>query len=215
MVKGIGNRKYKPLMLIDEVLEEGAENIEEYASIRSIVNQTLPLLLICVFSGLFAGIVLAGMEDLLEALPGLLVLVPAILDTRGNIYGAFGSRLGSALHQGLIQPELKMDKNLTHSIAAALGNGVIISIVTAVIAHYVLLALGRDSIGVIPLTAISLMAGVISGLMLTAFVLVFIFAGYKRGVDPDNISGPVATTAGDVFAMLALFMAAEIVLGVM
>ncbi len=207
---------------IDEVLKEGTEDpkgyveeyIEEYVSVSSILKQILPLLLIGVFSGLFAGIVLTGMEASLKALPGLLVLVPAILDTRGNIYGAFGSRLGSALHQGMIQPELNKDKNLIHSIAAALALGGIISIVMAVIAYYVLLVLGRESIGILPLTMISLIAGVASGLLLTMFVLIITFAGYRRGIDPDNISGPVATTAGDVFAILALFMAAEIVLGV-
>ena len=191
-------------------MPEGDEYLEEYASLSSIVEQTLPLLLICVMLGLFAGVILGGMKSSLEALPGLLVLVPAILATRGNIFGAFGSRLGSALHQGLIRPELKRDNNLMHSITAALGEGVIMSIVVAVIAHYVILALGRDSIGIIPLTAISLIAGVVSGIVLTVLILVLAFAGYKRGIDPDNITGPIATTVGDLLAMLALFMAAEV-----
>ncbi|MDD2666106.1 MAG: magnesium transporter [Methanocellales archaeon] len=194
-------------------MPEGDQYLEKYASVSSIVKQTLPLLVICVILGLFAGVVLGGMKASLEALPGLLVLVPAILDTRGNIFGAFGSRLGSALHQGLILPELERDDNLMHSIAAALGEGVIISIVLAVIAHYVILALGRDSIGIIPLTAISLIAGVVSGIVLTGLIILLAFAGYNKGIDPDNITGPIATTAGDVLAMLALFMAAEIVLG--
>ncbi len=194
-------------------MPEDDDYLEEYASVYPIVKQTLPLLVICVILGLFAGVVLGGMKASLEALPGLLVLVPAILDTRGNIFGAFGSRIGSALHQGLILPELNRDNNLMHSIAAALGEGVIISIVLAVIAHYVILALGRDSIGIIPLTAISLIAGVVSGIVLTGLIILLAFAGYKKGIDPDNITGPIATTAGDVLAMLALFMAAEIVLG--
>ncbi|MDD4898509.1 MAG: magnesium transporter [Methanocellales archaeon] len=194
-------------------MPEVDQYLEKYTSVSSIVKQTLPLLVICVILGLFAGVVLGGMKASLEALPGLLVLVPAILDTRGNIFGAFGSRLGSALHQGLILPELKRDKNLMHIIAAALGEGVIISIVLAVIAHYVILALGRDSIGIIPLTAISLIAGVVSGIVLTGLIILLAFAGYKKGIDPDNITGPIATTAGDVLAMVALFMSAEIVLG--
>ncbi|MDD2778072.1 MAG: magnesium transporter [Methanocellales archaeon] len=194
-------------------MPEVDQYLEKYTSVSSIVKQTLPLLVICVILGLFAGVVLGGMKASLEALPGLLVLVPAILDTRGNIFGAFGSRLGSALHQGLILPELKRDKNLMHIIAAALGEGVIISIVLAVIAHYVILALGRDSIGIIPLTVISLIAGVVSGIVLTGLIILLAFAGYKKGIDPDNITGPIATTAGDVLAMVALFMSAEIVLG--
>ncbi|MFC1787243.1 magnesium transporter [Halobacteriota archaeon] len=188
--------------------------LEDYASVSSIVKQTLPLLLICVMLGLLAGVVLGGMKSSLEALPGLLVLVPAILATRGNIFGAFGSRLGSALHQGLIRPELKRDNNLMHSIAAALVEGVIMSVFLATVAHYVILMLERESIGIIPLTAISLIAGVVSGMVLTVFIIVLAFAGYRRGIDPDNITGPIATTVGDLLAMLALFMAAEVILGV-
>lgn len=188
--------------------------LEDYASVSSIVKQTLPLLLICVMLGLLAGVVLGAMKSSLEALPGLLVLVPAILATRGNIFGAFGSRLGSSLHQGLIRPELKRDNNLMHSIAAALVEGVIMSVFLATVAHYVILVLERESIGIIQLTAISLIAGVVSGMVLTVFIIVLAFAGYRRGIDPDNITGPIATTVGDLLAMLALFMAAEVILGV-
>ncbi|NYT00730.1 MAG: hypothetical protein GKB99_03270 [Methanocellales archaeon] len=195
-------------------MTEGDEYLGEYASVYSIVKQTLPLLLICVILGLLAGVVLGAMESSLEALPGLLVLVPAILATRGNIFGAFGSRLGSALHQGLIRPELKRDNNLIHSIAAALVEGVIMSIFLATVAHYVILMLERESIGIIPLIAISLIAAVVSGIVLTVFIIVLAFAGYKRGIDPDNITGPIATTVGDLLAMIALFMAAEVILGV-
>ena len=195
-------------------MPEDDDYLEDYASVYSIVKQTLPLLLICVMLGLFAGVVLGGMESSLEALPGLLVLVPAILATRGNIFGVFGSRLGSALHQGLIRPEMKRDNNLMHIIVAAIGEGVIMSIFLAIIAHYVILALGRDSIGIIPLASIALIAGLVSGIVLALLIVVLAFAGYRRGMDPDNITGPIATTAGDLLAMLALFMAAEIVLGV-
>jgi mgtE-like transporter len=209
-------------MPIDDVLE-GVEDskeyveeyIEEYASVCSVVKQTLPLLLICVMSGLFAGVVLEGMESSLKALPGLLVLVPAILDTRGNIFGAFGSRLGSALHQGLVQPELTRDKNLIHSTAAALGEGAIMSIMMAVIVYYVMLVLGRECIGLLPLMLVSVLTWAMSGVILTVLVILLTFAGYRRGIDPDNISGPIVTSAGDVFAMLALFIATKIVLGVM
>ncbi len=195
-------------------MPEDDDYLEEYASVYSIVKQTLPLLLICVMLGLLAGIALGGMKSSLEALPGLLVLVPAILATRGNIFGAFGSRLGSALHQGLIRPEMSRDENLMRIIAAALVEGAIMSIFMAVVAHYVILVLGRESIGIIPLAAIALIAGLVSGIVLALLIIVLAFAGYRRGIDPDNITGPIATTAGDLLAMLALFMAAEIVLGV-
>jgi len=43
---------------------------------------------------LLAGLALGSMTHTLTTLPGLLVLVPAAIGMRGNIFGALGSRLG-------------------------------------------------------------------------------------------------------------------------
>ena len=66
-------------------------------------REALPVLSVSALGGLFAGLVLGGMSAELQRIQGLLVLVPALLATRGNVYGSLGARLGSALHQGLIE----------------------------------------------------------------------------------------------------------------
>ena len=42
---------------------------------------------------LVASITLASITDTLKALPGLLILIPAILGMRGTVFGAIGARL--------------------------------------------------------------------------------------------------------------------------
>src|SRR6266704_7041096 len=49
---------------------------------------------------LVAGLTLGAITGTLESLPGLLVLVPAAIGMRGNIFGGLGSRLGTAIHTG-------------------------------------------------------------------------------------------------------------------
>ena len=49
---------------------------------------------------LIAGLTLGSITGTLDALPGLLVLVPAAIGMRGNVFGALGSRLGTAVHTG-------------------------------------------------------------------------------------------------------------------
>src|SRR6267378_7576524 len=49
---------------------------------------------------LLAGLTLGSITGTLESLPGLLVLVPAAIGMRGNVFGALGSRLGTAVHAG-------------------------------------------------------------------------------------------------------------------
>jgi mgtE-like transporter len=64
------------------------------------------------------------------------------------------------------------------------------------------------------LVSIALLAGVLSGIVLSATVLVVVFAGYRRGYNPDTLVGPVVTTAGDVFGVSFLLLAVRVVLGV-
>ena len=49
---------------------------------------------------LLAGLTLGSITGTLQELPGLLVLVPAAIGMRGNVFGALGSRLGTAIHSG-------------------------------------------------------------------------------------------------------------------
>src|SRR2546430_11824528 len=64
------------------------------------VGQGLAALLISSGGDLLAGLTLGAITHTLETLPGLLVLVPAAIGMRGNIFGALGSRLGTAIHTG-------------------------------------------------------------------------------------------------------------------
>ena len=50
-------------------------------------REALPALTASVAGGLIAGVVFGGMRAELRTVPGLLVLVPALLATRGNVYG--------------------------------------------------------------------------------------------------------------------------------
>lgn len=176
-------------------------------------RETLPVLLLSAVGGLFAGLVLVGMEAELAAVPGLLVLVPALLATRGNVYGSLGARLGSALHQGVIEPTLGLgDDRLNAAVAAALANGVIVSGVAALLAVAVLHVLSRPAAGLWTLLSIALLAGLISGLLLTVAVVTVVLVGYRRGLNPDTLAGPVVTTTGDVVGIATMLVAARVVL---
>jgi mgtE-like transporter len=176
-------------------------------------REALPVLLVSAVGGLFAGVVLGGMEAELRAVPGLLMLVPALLATRGNVYGSLGARLGSALHQGLVAPRFSLsDPRLRAAITAALANGVVVSVVAAVFGFGLLVAVARPVASLWTLVAIAFLAGVVSGLVLTAAVVGVVFVGYRRGINPDTLAGPVVTTTGDVVGIATILLAARIVL---
>ena len=176
-------------------------------------REALPALVASLVGGLFAGSVLGGMRAELRAVPGLLVLVPALLATRGNVYGAFGARIATGLHQGLVEPVFAVDERLGNAIAAALTNGLIASIYAAALAYGVLSTLSRPVASIDVLLAIALIAGLLSGLALTVAVLVVVFVGYRRGRNPDTLVGPIVTTTGDLFGMAFLLLAVRLVGG--
>jgi len=188
-------------------------------SIVSVVQNgyrsAFPPVMVSAFGGLLAGTILGGMDAELEAVRGLLVMVPAFLAIRGSVYGSLGARLSSALHQGLVEPAFEPDDHLVSAVAAALLNGITASLFAALATYALLSALGRAVAPLWTLAFVALVGGVLAGIALTGVILVVVFLGYRRGANPDDLVGPTTTTAGDVFGMLALLVATRLALAVL
>jgi mgtE-like transporter len=183
------------------------------AEVRRVYRESVGILSVSLLGGLFAGAVL-GSEPMREAFrqyPGLLLLLPAFLATRGNVYGAFGARLSSGLHQGLIRPELAYDERLVNAVVASFVNGIGISVVIGVLSWAVLQALGRESARLVELVGITLVSGVLTSIVLVSGLLLLVFGSYEFGLDPDNLIGPIVTTLGDVFGVVFLYVAVVVV----
>jgi len=176
-----------------------------------IYRQSLPVLFVALLGGLFAGLVLEGLIESVERFPGLLVMVPVFLATRGNVYGALGGRIASGLHQGLISPRLERDDRLVNAVIASFVNGIGISIVIGVVTWLALFLLGWERALLVEFVLIMLIAGVLTSVVLIFGLLLLIFAGFKRGYDPDNLVGPIVTTLGDIFGMLFLLFSVSLV----
>ncbi len=179
-----------------------------------IYRESLPVLFVALLGGLFAGLVLESIIESVERFPGLLVMVPVFLATRGNVYGALGGRIASGLHQGLIEPQFERDDRLVNAVIASFVNGIGISIVIGVVTWLALFALGWERALLVEFVLIMFIAGLLTSVVLIFGLLVLIFAGFKRGYDPDNLVGPIVTTLGDIFGMLFLLFSVWLV-GVM
>jgi mgtE-like transporter len=181
---------------------------------KEMVKQSLPLLIFCGLGGIVAGSTLSGMIDIFEKIPGLIVVIPAIIALRGNISTALGSRLGSAYHLGVIDAENLWNAELKQNIIGSLTLSFLVSIIIGVLAYVTSLSLGvqPDPIKII---AIVLLAGIISAVILTLLTIGIIFVAFKRGYDPDNITGPALATFGDIVTMLCIFGSAILLEGIL
>ncbi|MDI6883601.1 MAG: magnesium transporter [Hadesarchaea archaeon] len=178
--------------------------------VRSIVVQGLSILFICTFVELGAGFTLKGMEERFALIPGLAIMALPLLDLRGNINGALASRLGTALHTGIIRPKLKLTAELKANLAASLILSLIASATIGGLSWLggVVIGLG---VNILQLMVVAVIAGFISGLILAFLtVLVAVFT-YLYGWDPDNITSPAMATIGDFLTVICIYLAVLLV----
>src|SRR5881392_861779 len=105
---------------------------------------------------LVAGLTLGAITHTLEALPGLLVLIPAAIGMRGNIFGALGSRLGTAIHTGTFSLSRRADTVVGQNVLASIALTFSISFALAVLAKTIAVAFGvAGTISVVDFAVIS------------------------------------------------------------
>lgn len=185
--------------------------LSEYASVSSIVREALPFELLATVGGVFAGIIFSGMTNELEMIPGLLVIYPGVLGLRGNISSTLGSRLGSAIHLGLVTDLDRHNPELMNNISGSLILSVITAFILGILGHFVTLALGFESAGVFKLTLICVISAFTSGVLLSFVAALLAVGMFRFGFDPDNVVTPSIATIGDIVSMLMLFLSAKLV----
>jgi mgtE-like transporter len=176
-----------------------------------ILIQSLPILLITSAGEVIAGTVLGKMDQAMAMIPGLIVLIPAVMDLRGNIGTALGSRVSTMLHLGVLGRHFSFNRIIGHNIGASFALTGSVALVLGVIAHFVSLLFGLPSIGPVHLLLIALLAGLLAQLFLQPFTLFLTFAAFSKHLDPDNVVAPLLGMLGDVVSIVALFVASLLV----
>jgi mgtE-like transporter len=171
---------------------------------KGMVKQSLPLIVLCGLGAIVAGSTLSLMVDLFKSIPGLIVVIPAIIAMRGNICTALGSRLGSAYHLGVINSENLWNNELKQNIIGSFILSFIFSIIIGILAYILSYLLGVSP-DPFKLILIVIIAGIISATFLSLLTIGIIYIVFKRGLDPDNITGPALATFGDMITMGCIF----------
>ena len=175
-------------------------------------RQGLAALLVSSAGDLLAGLTLGAITGTLEALPGLLVLVPAAIGMRGNVFGAMGSRLGTAIHAGTFRVSRRFDTVVGQNVLASMALTLSVSVALAVVAKAVAVGFGLEgTISVADFVVISVVGGAVSSVAVLAVTLVIAAASARRGWDLDNVAAPLVTATGDVVTLPSLFLATYLV----
>ena len=173
-----------------------------------VVRQSLVSLTLNSSTSLVAGAVLGAITDTFERLPGLLVLVPAAIGLRGNVFSALGNRLSTAIHLGNFRMSVRRQTLMGQNVAASLVLTLMLSLVLAVVAKTVAVALGvMNTISILDLALISIVGGAIASAVVLVATILLAAGSVRYGWDLDNLTAPLVSTLGDVLTLPALWVA--------
>ena len=179
-----------------------------FGNLPKIIKQSFFALFICAAACIFAGLSIAKMAEMMVTYPGLIILIPSVINMRGNIFGSFGARLGTSFHTGEISPPLSESPALRQQVKGTVVQTLAMSLVLALVVKGFGLAAGLETMSIYDLILISTLSGVLSGGILLAFSLLLVSQSVRKGWDPDNISVPLISAAGDVITIPLLFASA-------
>ena len=155
---------------------------------------------------LVAGFFLVSMEEYILLVPGMMVLIYAAIGMRGNIFGAMGSRLGTAMHLGTFQMSLRKKSVLRANVEAAMALTLLMSVLMAIIGWVIVLVFFGETYDFLKFVFISTFGGLLAGILVMVVNLVVAYVGYKRNWDVDNITAPLIAAAGDVITVPMIYV---------
>ena len=175
--------------------------------IKILIRESLFILIILGIVDLIAGATLFGMADeLFHIIPGLIVVVPALINLRGCICSAMGSRLSSAIHLGTVT---RSNFFASHEVKDNIKASVLLTVVlscfigfTAALSCVIL----NKPVNFFLVFIITTISGFIAGLILLCIAMMAILISFYRGVDPDNVVTPILATLGDLTTICCLFL---------
>ena len=174
---------------------------------RSALIMGLAALTIAAIADLIAGLFLTTMEDYLLTITGMMILIYCAIGMRGNIFGSMGSRLGTSMHMGTFRMTFKKNSVLRSNIEAALALTLSLSIIMGVVGWLVTVVFFGPTIDPFRFIFISLVGGILAGIIVVIFNVVIAHVGYKRDWDVDNITAPLIAAAGDIATVPMIFVA--------
>lgn len=174
------------------------------------VRSAFGALVMAAVASLVAGLILAAITGTLERLPGLLLLVPAAIAVKGNIFGALGSRLGTAIHAGTFRSGGR-DSPMMQNAIASVGLSLVLGVVLAVMAKGTALAFNvSPTMSLADFVVISALGCLLAAFVVLAITLATTAGAVRFGWDLDNVVAPMVTVAGDVVTLPSLVVAAEL-----
>jgi mgtE-like transporter len=165
-------------------------------------------LLISSGGDLVTGVTFAVISNSLNLLPGLVVLVPAAIGMRGNVFGGLGSRLGTMIHTGTFRVSARLDTEVGQNMSGAILSSLATAGLLAVLAKLMCeMLFGGPSISIADFMVVSVIGAILSSVVVLVLTVAVAAFCARRDLDLDNVAAPIVTAAGDMVTLPSLFVA--------
>ncbi|WP_100611198.1 magnesium transporter [Confluentibacter lentus] len=179
-------------------------DVEADDTIWELTRARLPWLLIGMFGGIGAASIISGFSDAMLKFPALLMFIPLIQATAGNV----GVQSSAIIVQGLANDSIdgSLLNRLLKEFLLGLVNGLAIAFIVLIISHFAFNTTYLESLTI----CVALISVIIMAALIGTFIPIFLD---KRGIDAAVATGPFITTSNDVFGILLYFVIAKFILG--
>jgi mgtE-like transporter len=181
----------------------------QHWSVGAITGGLLPVLLALTALELVSGLVLGSAEATLLDYPTLLVLVPVVIGTAGNLGSVLSARLATAFHLGTLSFDADDELLLGNAITTVLLAVTLFPLVGG--GAWAVTALTGDPQLPLPtVVLVALVSGIVLAGVAIVVALVATYLAYRREADPDDVVIPVVTNVCDVLGVIVLFAAVRV-----
>ncbi|MBA6151720.1 magnesium transporter [Gelidibacter maritimus] len=200
--------------IVDVLIEEADKDyqlaagittdVEADDSIWQLTVARLPWLFIGMFGGIGAASIINGFSDAMLQFPALLLFIPLVQATAGNV----GVQSSAIVVKGLANNTIdgNIVGRLFKEMLLGLVNGLAIAFVVLIISHFGFNTTYMESLTI----CVALVTVIIMAALIGTFIPIFLD---RRGIDAAVATGPFITTSNDIFGILTYFIVAKLILG--
>ncbi len=185
-----------------------------------VYREAMPVLLFTVLAELFAGTLLLSLDVAYASLIGLFILIPGLMQLRGNISTSLAQRLGSGTHLGTVSWEQGLNKPLRANIKAAFYLVIIMSFCLAIgawlVSQLIQILAPRSGylLNLHHFLIIALITALLASTVQVTITVTVALIAHARGLDPDNITIPIVAAIGDIITIACLLLAITLTLSI-
>ncbi len=181
-----------------------SQDVEADDSIVDLTKARLPWLILGLFGGAAAALIMGGFEEMFKKYTVLFLFTPLIAAMAGNV----GVQSSAIIVQGLANDDIKgsISTRLWKEMLLALLNGIILAALLMIFTW-----IWKGDFQTAMAISISLVVVIVVAGLIGTFIPLFLD---QRNIDPAIATGPFITTSNDIFGILIYFSIAKLILGI-